>query len=665
MSAVDRSSAPVPLVRRPALLVLFALLLYPLLSFNGIVLLWIERSRAGSSGFRQTALMTVYGLCLLLLVVLPFSYRWFDSFLRTNRRWVVVAALAWGGVSLAHALIEPGYRFATGNSLPSFLLIVGLGFHLHGSSLRRSMASRSAGLTKGAGIILPVFTVGLALFSLIWFVRQADRSLTLGYLSPDSWSYYEISKTIFSDFGRIATHRQHFIESDYNLSFPPLYPLLIAVVDRLAGLAIYCNLVVAWLSGLLCLLPLWFLAGTWTANRPERLAWTVLLWSLLLFNPYFMDDLQAGRSLPTTMCLLVGLLTLWLGTDQWTVRRGLALGALAGATCLLRFDFSLAALVLALLLFLVAKGNRWLVTAVYSLTVATFVSPWIIYSLHHFGVFCATDNSFVSSAASAIHVRDYYPQGVATMHTAFAAWIARLGQNLSGLFKAFNQSWQVPLTGSALMLSVYLVLLVFLERLSRPLSISVPGDAAGRRVVRRLFIFLPVLAAIAVGNVLTGYFYGRYFVFALLTLFVLVSVVARRLAAKHPEQPVRLVVLLLLLIATFASGFHTFRLFSASPDLPDSPPDFSSCAVCIDQDSRVFSSMIGFIFGAQTGVSTYVAPANWEKLSTFEKHEFLAARRISFFMGSKADARRLLPNLPLTPIPDCPGLYRIVGSAEP
>src|ERR1700722_18536124 len=55
----------------------------------------------------------------------------------------------------------------------------------------------------------------------------------------DSWSYFELSKKIFTDFYRINTLRQYEIHTLYSNAFPPLWPILLAAFRRVLDLGIY------------------------------------------------------------------------------------------------------------------------------------------------------------------------------------------------------------------------------------------------------------------------------------------------------------------------------------------------------------------------------------------------------------------------------------------
>ena len=65
--------------------------------------------------------------------------------------------------------------------------------------------------------------------------------LSAEVFSPDSYSYYEISKNIFTDFGKVNTIRQYVIWTGYDVSFPYLYPAAIGAVNALCGFGVYAG----------------------------------------------------------------------------------------------------------------------------------------------------------------------------------------------------------------------------------------------------------------------------------------------------------------------------------------------------------------------------------------------------------------------------------------
>jgi hypothetical protein len=77
--------------------------------------------------------------------------------------------------------------------------------------------------------------------------------------SPDVWSYLELSNTVFDNFYHRNTARAFESDDEYSLAFPPLWPILIAVVRRaydfdvLTGVILNAGVVVA-LAGVMILL---------------------------------------------------------------------------------------------------------------------------------------------------------------------------------------------------------------------------------------------------------------------------------------------------------------------------------------------------------------------------------------------------------------------------
>ncbi len=53
--------------------------------------------------------------------------------------------------------------------------------------------------------------------------------------NPDSWTYWDLAKSIFSDFYRIPGLRAYQTTLPWSQAFPPLWPVLNAVVAALLG----------------------------------------------------------------------------------------------------------------------------------------------------------------------------------------------------------------------------------------------------------------------------------------------------------------------------------------------------------------------------------------------------------------------------------------------
>ena len=81
---------------------------------------------------------------------------------------------------------------------------------------------------------------GILLLILVYWLTY--YSVTVEQFTPDSWYYLELSKKLFHDFYRINTFRHYMTKVPYSASFPPLFPFLIAITNKLFNKGIYAGI---------------------------------------------------------------------------------------------------------------------------------------------------------------------------------------------------------------------------------------------------------------------------------------------------------------------------------------------------------------------------------------------------------------------------------------
>ena len=84
---------------------------------------------------------------------------------------------------------------------------------------------------------------------------------TASFFSPDAWTAYEISNTVFGDFYRENTAREYSTGGFYSSAFPPLWPVIIALFKPITG-NIYGSFIAAFVA-----YALFALAAEWFARR--------------------------------------------------------------------------------------------------------------------------------------------------------------------------------------------------------------------------------------------------------------------------------------------------------------------------------------------------------------------------------------------------------------
>lgn len=274
--------------------------------------------------------------------------------------------------------------------------------------------------------------VMISLSAVYFVIYYFIMNYTYPTLSQDSWSYYELSKNIFTDFYRVNNYRHAQYVDLYGTSFPPLYSVLLAIINAIFDLGIYAGY---WLNFIL-LIPIAMilikLGQRFREEPAEGALLGLILFVGLLMNMRFMDEVSAARSGILAVTLQIAALTVILKKDAYKLKDYLIIGVITGFILLNRFDYLFAGLFTGVIMLLInvwvhkQKGKANLLPMIlYYVTVFAIISPWMIYSLSHFDKLFISDNGRAFTLISYSAVTDYfpYPDQLETMSTNFPQWI--------------------------------------------------------------------------------------------------------------------------------------------------------------------------------------------------------------------------------------------------
>lgn len=473
--------------------------------------------------------------------------------------------------------------------------------------------------------------------------------------SADSWSYLELSNTVFGDFFRYNTLRQFENDIPYSSSFPPLWPVAIALVRRVADIGIYAG---CFLNLLVCI---GLLAALIRSCRQFGLpAWTGTAMFLGLFScQAFIDDILSARNCAISLLILTLTIGLLLRKDVVPVHAIFA-ALLMGLGCLNRFDMFPAAVFVGILMSW--RSRRVSVFVGYFVILAVVLSPWMLFSWTHFHTLLASDNRRQVLMAKNVFVMNYFDQAPPQeLLTNPKEWLIGLLTNkipLSwrGLVYCFIYSATPVLLGAVL---------VVWGAGCRPLITTAVRRFAGLGLLMIPFLVLPCTVV--------GYGDMRYFLPVLLFMIVvLVAALASLTPAAWTNRRVRLL-LLVMAVAVLPKDFlreavkNRGALFSNSwwPARRAPSPEMREIAEAVDRDAHgqwnrmMVISVRGnewdaFEYGALTGRHVSPLPliitGNLETLSRDCRitHIYDGGDKIGVMDKS------LLKLVPLT----VPGLYR-------
>lgn len=496
------------------------------------------------------------------------------------------------------------------------------------------------------------------------------------YFIVDSWSYLEMSKTVFTDFYRFSTLRQFENPSLYSNSFPPLWPVLLAIARHLGDLGIYTGYV---LNCLVCIGLLAALMRLFPRIGLPSWVGTACYLSLLGFTPFLQDALGA-KTMALSAALLVCALTILVGQSITMYRVALA-GSLMGLGCLNRFDALPAAAVIGSAFAFRAYRHGlgyWraiAVFAVYCMVLGVILSPWAIYGEKRFGKVFPSDNTRQVLRARRGNVLDYYESPLPSeLAKDPAKWATGL---VSDKARAVASGFYGNVMDSELPALVMIVLVVW--GATRPRALPMPA-------IRFTLLALILIPIILFPTALVGYSDSRYYSAPILLLLVilfsgLVSLTPTAWSARRT--------MVLLLVAALPIGESIIRplrynrryLFAPSRVMvPLSPtPDMQQLTAAVRRDAGgqphrlllTFGYIESAKYGALTGEPTTLMPRlvggtfaafarDWHITHVYDPPKRPTIRFPHPPVADPAIIMRAIntPGVELVPL-DLPGLYRI------
>ena len=237
--------------------------------------------------------------------------------------------------------------------------------------------------------------------------------------STDSWGYFDISKSIFHNFYQVSYVRQYQVDPQYGISFPPLYPFVIAIGNTFWHLGIYSGYI---FNGFIAIATLCMLLLL--SKRITSFALPGFVMFLALFSHKdYVGELVSARSIPLTIFLLCVWLFVFLRRKLSKVHI-IILGILAGLLALNRFDFFIPGILLGVPLLWNTQIAKTKAVIFYYACFFLAISPWIIYSLMHFHTLYISDNERTVFLAFRSSTLDYFPASahVQSLFTSPVRW---------------------------------------------------------------------------------------------------------------------------------------------------------------------------------------------------------------------------------------------------
>ncbi|MFM7377144.1 MAG: glycosyltransferase family 2 protein [Erythrobacter sp.] len=497
------------------------------------------------------------------------------------------------GLKVAHVPVER--RYPDDGKVPTKIG----GFASKLALLKETFVAATGGYTPDAAVaragwLAPVAVLLALLAALLWQVIAAPP------YSPDSWALWELSQTVGVDFYRFTHWRSYASDLPYSASFPPLTPVLIAGLDAAVGTGPRTGLILAFAA-----FAGFALVSESIGRRVTGAAGLGLGTALvLLLGPnMLLIEMQAGRTIPLQLLLYALVLRGLVRGAAITFGQAALIGFVTGLAVLNRFDAVLLPLPAALAIGWLTRSPAKALAALAAALVAA--SPWVAYSLTHFGTLFATDNAGIATALDPrAYVTDWWPTPQPTLADDPTAWAGKVAASIGPLAYVAAGLVLSPLGLAAAAFLAFPAALAWLCRDERPFRAPFGVLAA----------FAALMALMLAPQVLTGYIEQRYLSAAIWAVLLAAgcwgiahsgALAQRAVFAKGVAATAVLAVALLALVGPKATDAAAF----------DNPVDVSALKACLADAPAARVLVIGddklaARAGAQGGIATMMAPRN-------------------------------------------------------
>jgi len=325
--------------------------------------------------------------------------------------------------------------------------------------------------------------------------------------SPDSWSYYELSVSLWSD-GYTLKHLRVFggaAKAGPATSFPPHWPLVWSIFAMLTGLQVRAGYVLTFV------LTFAFAALSELIGRRLFEIRFVGLFAatFICLTPGYFSEIVSARSIPLQLVISAMILLVLLEKPAVSGRGGAILGLLSGAAVLTRFDMLPFAFGLGVGVAALSRSAAVVGSFVTAMLIS--LSPWIATSLvWHNSVFASDNSGIAFSADRMAFVTDWHSPGNERRHILNhpLEWLRKVSANTVNLLRALKDSpgpW-----------GKYLLLAITAVAAMQPKAIwlassRLMGSAEARQKLVALTCFAAAVLLMLPLYIVVGYFDDRYF----------------------------------------------------------------------------------------------------------------------------------------------------------
>lgn len=482
----------------------------------------------------------------------------------------------------------------------------------------------------------------------------------------DNWNLWELSLNLTRDFYHVWNLRSYATEPGQSVAYPPLYPLLIALVDGLTGAGPASGTIVNY-----CCAVAFVTVNARIARKIVGFSAVgfVVAAATLCFLP-FTAELANARSHPLALLILavIALIILRHPLQPWT---SALVGLLAGLGVMARYDFLLPSIVLGLLVWFWSR--RITTVFAYGTGALAGASPWIAFSWLTFGTPFASDSRWTGAAREpGLWPNDWIAPPGPTPLAGITDVLRKLSLSINVPIEVAGDYTRHILPTAAVLLGALAGAAIF-ARL-RPSTLAFPVDLpqpkqlqAFRRLIELLLLWPPLVFSLwLAGYPSVRYLSGLHWNI----LAILILGFSIRFRRDDPVGFRNFVAMSAIGFAVLGAGLALYFRATARLDPPALVQDrVKTMATCLSAagaspgerilfgDSEVQAAQ----FGPLARWASASPPRNGATLSTSDWAAFITFGQIRYVAVRLQPTHALKPLLDVAAVPGCPlDVYRVI-----
>lgn len=372
----------------------------------------------------------------------------------------------------------------------------------------------------------------------------------------DGHLYFELSQHIFqNDFYSTNLWRQYEFTQSYGVTNPPLWPIVIAIFNKMFHVGLWGGFVV---NCLLSIATLYILLRFGQVYFQLPLIGFVL-YCVMTGNLAYWSEVACAGSTQLQLFMLSCMLFVYFRYKTFGLKQVIIFGLFAGLMMLNRSDFTLPAILLGLAIIKYSRLRKWQAGLVYYLSFGLLILPWCLHNIKIFGRPLVSDISRVALSAIPVTNLGFYIEKPPTLWERPVDWLYKLidqaGEELLFAGKVFVSD---PIFMGVLLIALILQWINVRSVSTTALPMTNSTSATISFNTKKTLWLTPVFLGLLFGIFLVSFHSERYYIPIKIYLILFLAGICRESFEKYncKLSYITIGVAILAIIGSFYTIIH-------------------------------------------------------------------------------------------------------------